>query len=147
MLEYLGQQTSWWIALNPKKIEQDSTAKNKREIDEVFSGFGAPALMSPKEAAIRLLRENYSESFAFTKGTDKRIHLFIIRIGLWALVYTFTPKDFNRNDLTMPDALRLVEDSLSGKDDSFKETLDNSVRNAQSRLKQKTENFRAKTTR
>ena len=131
--------------LDSRRIEPDSS--DNTNTDASLSGFGAPALMSLKEPAIRLLKERYSESFAFTKGTDKRIHVFLIRIGLWALVYTFTPKDISRSNLDMADALTLVEDSLVGRNDLFKERLDTAIRNATSRLQQMTDTFRTRTAR
>ena len=122
------------------EIDERSVANAKRVIDPLFSGFGAPALMSPKEPAICLLKQNYSESFAFTKG-ESRVHLFMIKVGLWALVWTFTKKDFGLNEVSMKNALTIVEDSLSGRNSSFKEMLDKAVLKAQLRLKQKADRF------
>ncbi len=116
--------------------------------DDLFSGRGSPAFMSPKEPAIMLLRERYSESFAFTGGSrENQVHLFLIKLGLWSLVLTLTPRDLEYiqpdvSKIEMPDALRIVEDALTGKNTVVAERLDASVKKSLERIKQKLGEFK-----
>jgi hypothetical protein len=116
--------------------------------DDLFSGRGSPAFMSPKEPAIRLLKERYSESFAFTGGSrENQVHLFLIKLGLWSLVLTLTPRDLKYikpdvRDIEMPDALRVIEDALSGKNPIVAERLDESVKKSLERIKKKLQEFK-----
>lgn len=116
--------------------------------DELFSGRGSPAFMSSKEPAIRLLKERYSESFAFTFGTrEKQVHLFLIKLGLWSLVLTFTPRDLEYIDaktekIEIDDALRIIEDSLSGRNPAMTERLDASVKKSLERIKKRLDEFK-----
>ena len=121
--------------------DRRSSIKSEEAIDSIFSGYGSPALMSQKEPAIRLLFQTYSESFAFTKGSDDRVHLFMIKLGLWVLVWTFSSKDFDERSSTIATALTLVEKCLTGQNDGFKQRLDKAVVRAQSRLKEKIARF------
>lgn len=128
---------------------RDDAKLPKRESsqdDSLFSGRGAPAFMSPKEPAIRLLRERYSESFAVVPGTGQRIHLFLVKVGLWALVRTFVPKDMGRagETITLEDSLVLIENTLTEKNPELLESLDASVAKAKSRIANKTEQFGVK---
>jgi hypothetical protein len=111
-----------------------------REDDLVFSGYGSAAYMSPKEPAIKLLSERYGETFALTKGTEERIHLFLIKIGLWSLVYTFTPRDLTREGIE--GALDLLEKSLAD-ESALRLKLDESVQKALERIKGKAQKFGA----
>lgn len=99
--------------------------------------------MSLKEPAIRLLHERYSESFAITIGTGGRIHLFLIKLGLWSLVWTFTPRDFGgeTQKATIYDALKLIEDALSDRNHELLSSLNGAVSEAQLRIKAKVEKY------
>jgi hypothetical protein len=116
--------------------------------EDLFSGRGSPAFMSPKEPAIRLLKERYSESFAFTGGSrENQVHLFLIKLGLWSLVLTLTPRDLKYikpdvREIEMPDALRVIEDALSGKNPIVAERLDESVKKSLERIKKKLQEFK-----
>lgn len=94
--------------------------------------------MSPNEPAIRLLRERYSESFALTKGKDNTIHLFLIKVGLWSLVYTFSKRDVEKLDL--PSVLSYLEETISSAS-LFLLTLDNCVSKAKERIKSKVDEY------
>jgi len=111
--------------------------------DPLFSGRGSPALMSLKEPALRMLRERYSESFAVTSGKDSQIHLFLIKLSLWALVRTFVPKDLDQSakSIRIGDALSLIENALNGSDPELLQSLDTSVSKARSRITAKAEEF------
>lgn len=114
--------------------------------EEIFSGQGAPALMSPKEPAIRLLRERYGESFAFTPGTNGRVHLFLIKIGLWSLVWTFVSRDSIVSKAEqIKSAMAAVSEALFGKIESqkFLQDLDSAVSKSKARIEEKSKEFRA----
>jgi hypothetical protein len=119
------------------KSEDPKDAKDKRT-ESFFSGYAPAAYMSLKEPAIRLLRERYGETFALTKGTGERIHLFMIKIGLWSLVYTFTPRDLRLEGIE--GALYLLEKSLIS-ESVLRRKLDESVRKAKERIKDKAQKF------
>jgi hypothetical protein len=114
-----------------------------RKDDPLFSGRGSPALMSLKEPALRMLRERYSESFAVTSGKENQIHLFLIKLSLWALVRTFVPKDLDQSakSIRIGDALSLIENALNGSDPELLQSLDTSVSKARSRITAKAEEF------
>lgn len=113
-------------------------------IDDMFAGRGSPALMSPNEPAIHYLRDRYSESFALVPGLKQnQVHLFLIRIGLWALVWTFSPKDFtkgeNTEDTPHTFSISLILDKIvearDGKNNALLEKLDRGVKSAQERIR------------
>lgn len=108
--------------------------------DDFLAGRASPAFMSPNEPGIRLLRERYSESFALTKGKDNQIHLFLIRVGLWSLVYTFTPRDLFSDTIGIPSVLSFLEETFSS-DSPFVLKLDSAVSNARERIKKKVEEY------
>jgi hypothetical protein len=111
---------------------------------ETFSGRSFPALLSLKEPAIRMLKERYSETFAVTHGSNgNQIHLFIIKERMWALVWTFTPRDvsdssYKSKEFGLDVALFVIEDAMTGRNTSMLEKIDRSVRNACDRIKAKT---------
>jgi hypothetical protein len=84
--------------------------------DPMFNGRGAPALMSVKEPALRLLSEKFTERFAITRGEGERVHLFVIKFSLWGLVRTFVPKDLgpDAKTISVGDTLVLIESALNG---------------------------------
>ena len=100
--------------------------------DPLFSGTGAPAFMSPSEPAINLLKERYKESFAFVNGTEHRVHLFLIKVGLWSLVWTFVFKEIPQEDryVMLRASLDQTYAALMGKEPTFLEDLDDAVKNA-----------------
>ena len=100
--------------------------------DLLFSGMGAPAFMSPSEPAINLLKERYKESFAFVNGTEHRVHLFLIKVGLWSLVWTFVFKEIPQEDryVMLRASLDQTYAALMGKEPTFLEDLDDAVKNA-----------------
>jgi hypothetical protein len=116
---------------------------NKKEVnaEDLFSGRGSPAFMSLKEPAVKMLRQRYSESFAFTEGSRQgQVHLFLIKFGMWALVWTFSPKDRgSRSDskFLIGDALQIVESIMKGENISLQERLDKAVSQAQQRIQSK----------
>jgi hypothetical protein len=123
--------------------EADRRAKISSS-DEMFPGRSFPALLSLKEPAIRMLKERYSETFALTRGSNgNQIHLFIIKTGMWALVWTFTPRDvsdssYKSKEFGLDAALFLIEDAMTGRNMVMQEKIDRSVRNACDRIKAKT---------
>jgi hypothetical protein len=121
--------------------------------DSLISGRGAPALMSPKEPAIRMLRDRYSESFALTQGQrEGQVHLFLIKLGMWALVWTFTPKDFlseralssDEKKFGMKEVLKLIESAMNGTNSVFEQKLDDSVSKALERMRFKISRLNSK---
>ena len=116
---------------------------SKDQFDDLLFGRGAPALMSDKEPAIHGLRKRYSESFAITKGNGQRIHLFLIKFGMWSLVWTFTPRDFGLASATatVEQTLELLDDTMIGKNSAFLSRLDRAVANSKRRIENKAEDF------
>lgn len=92
--------------------------------------------MSIKEPAIRLLRHRYEETFALTYGNDGRIHLFLIKVGLWSLVYTFVFKNATKSE-QIPMALDRITIALDGRDEQFASKLDKAVLEAKKRIEEK----------
>ena len=122
------------------------TSKYKKSGDDpLFSGRGSPALMSLKEPALRLLRERYSETFAITRGNEKQVHLFLIKIGMWSLVWTFTPRDIpdKQDYIGIDDVLQSIEATLKGGNPEFSGKLDAAVSKAKDRIKKRADEFRA----
>ena len=122
-------------------------SEDERKIgDDMFAGRGRPALMSTKEPAIRLLNEKYSESFAVTSGARKnQVHLFLIKLGMWALVWTFTSSDLpvdSTHGIPTSQVLQLIESALTGKDPKMKEKLDRAVSLALLRVKKMAEELK-----
>jgi len=109
--------------------------------DPLFSGRGSPALMSSKEPALNLLRERYSDTFALTRHNDKQVHLFLIKVGLWSLVWTFTPRDFGSDAVEIWQVLDRVENTLKNGDPEFLAKLDAAVAKANERIKNKVDEF------
>jgi hypothetical protein len=97
--------------------------------------------MSFRELAIDLLQERYSETFVLTTGArPHQTHLFLIKSGLWALVYTFTPHDFGKKpgeEDGIPNALDAIEKALTGKDPPLQAKLDSAVERAKERIEKK----------
>ncbi len=92
--------------------------------------------MSSKEPAIKLLKERYSESFALTKGKENQVHLFLIKVGLWSLVYTFTPRDVSSETIDIPSVLSFLENSIITSSE-FVSKLDSAVAKSSERIRQK----------
>ncbi len=92
--------------------------------------------MSPKEPAIRALRERYNETFALTYGSEGRIHLFLIKFGMWSLAYTFAFKDSGRDKL-MPLALESIQSALAGDNKDLALRLDKGITGAEKRIESK----------
>ncbi|HZW55011.1 MAG TPA: hypothetical protein VFF30_01850 [Nitrososphaerales archaeon] len=118
-------------------------AARKYAEDPLLSGRGSPAFMSPSDPALRLLKNRYSESFALTNGGDHRVHLFLIKVGMWALTWTFVFKPISDEDKLgqIRAALAKIEDALSGHDPLFLEKLDGAVSNARQRIKKRANQF------
>lgn len=114
-----------------------------RKGDDLFEARGSPALMSTKEVAIRMLKEKYSESFAITINSEKgQAYLFLVKLGLWALVTTFTKNDMPAgSEFGLSETLRAIESAMSGENESLLERLDSSVEKALSRIRKKVEEF------
>lgn len=100
--------------------------------------------MSLKEPALRMLRERYSESFAITKGAERRVHLFMVKVGLWSLIWTFTPRDLDSvsKKLEIDEVLDFLEISLRHGNTDFAKRLDSSVAKARERIERKAGKFR-----
>ena len=116
--------------------------KGLARADDLFSGRGPPAFMSEKEPAIRMLRQRYSESFALTQGSMQgQVHLFLIKLGMWALVWTFTGRDTGSVSETekfgIEDALQIIESTFKGESDSLQKKLDKAVSQALERIQSK----------
>jgi hypothetical protein len=120
---------------NSKAPGSSSDPKVLRD-DPLFSGKGAPAFMSPSEPAISLLRERYKESFAFVNGTEHRVHLFLIKVGLWSLVWTFIFKEIVQEDRysMLRASLDRTHAALTGKEPTLLDDLDNAIKNAEERI-------------
>ena len=92
---------------------------------------------------MRLLKERYSESFAVTQRNEKQIHLFLVKIGMWSLVWTFTPRDLNKEDeIGIDDVLHHMEHTLTGQNPEFLAKLDASVQKAKDRIMVRAQKFR-----
>lgn len=112
--------------------------------DDLFAGRGSPAFMSTKEPAIRILKEKYSESFAITADASKgQTYLFLIKMGLWALVSTFTKRDYKgiSQSFGVPETLEIIENALRNKDPDMLRRIDGSVRIATQRIQRKISEF------
>ncbi len=96
--------------------------------------------MSIKERAVALLNERYSERFAFVVESEK-VHLFLIKMALWALVLTFDSEDSN---VKLGGAMHIVEEALSGENQEFALKLDAEVQQALTRLNAKIARFSSK---
>ena len=97
--------------------------------------------MSTKEPAIRFLKERYDETFALTYGSEGRIHLFLIKVGLWSLVYTFVFKNVAKSE-QIPMALDRISIALDGRDKEFATKLDKAVFEAKKRIEEKISRFK-----
>ncbi len=131
-------------------MSEDETESRKNfppTNENTLFGKSFPALMSLKEPSIRMLKERYSETFAITRGKDgNQFHLFIIKAGMWALVWTFTPRDISNssngsNTFGLGPVLFLIEDALSGRNERMLDKIDRAVRNALKRIKAKADEF------
>jgi hypothetical protein len=111
--------------------------------DGLFSGRGPPALMSTKEPALKLLRDLYGETFAITKGSATRVHLFLVKFGLWSLVWTFTPRDLEieSHSLEIDQVLTHVEKSLNGANPVFKVNIDKAVQKSKMRIEMRRKEY------
>ena len=98
--------------------------------------------MSPKEEAIRLLKARYSESFAITINMEKgQAYLFLVKLGLWSLVATFTKRDLPAgSEFGLSSVLHRIESAMRERD-SLQERLDSSVEKSLGRIKKKMEDF------
>lgn len=101
---------------------------------------GSPALMSLNEPALKMLHERYKETFAITQRNEKQVHLFLIKIGLWSLVWTFTPRDSGSDKIEIRFVLDLLERTLKGESE-FLSKLDASVVRANGRIGKKKDEF------
>ena len=109
--------------------------------DELFLGRGSPALMSTKEPAFRLLTDRYNETFALTFGNEGRVHLFLIKVGLWSLVYTFVFKNAVKPEqISM--ALEHITTALNGRDKELAGKLDKAVFEARKRIEVRIARFK-----
>jgi hypothetical protein len=108
--------------------------------DPLFSGRGSPAFMSLKEPALKLLHERYSESFALTRVNEKQVHLFLVKVGLWSLVWTFVPRDVGTDNIQIDQALLFIENAMK-KENPFVAKLDSSVAKAKERIGKKISEF------
>lgn len=114
-------------------------------VDDLLSGRGSPAFMSAKEPAIRLLRERYSESFAITADASRgQTYLFLIKTGLWALVSTFTKRDYNGDSLSfgVSETLEIIQSAIEGRDSPALSRIDACVKNALERVQRKVAEFK-----
>ena len=120
-----------------------SASGASKDDNSLFSGRGSPALMSLKEPALRMLKERYAESFAVTSGKENQIHLFLIKLSLWALVRTFVPRDIDvsAKSIRIDDVLPLIESALNGSNVELLESLDASVSKARFRIRAKGQEF------
>ncbi len=126
--------------------------KGLAKADDLFSGRGPPALMSEKEPAIRMLRQRYSVSFALAQGSRQgQVHLFLIELGMWALVWTFTRRDTGSVPETekfgMEEALQILESTFKGENDSLQKKLDKAVSQALERIQSKLDEVRTASSR
>ena len=115
----------------PKKASSDDTQ---------LSGRGSPALLSPSEPALKMLNGRYHETFALTmRPRVKQVHLFLIKVGLWSLVWTFTPSDVTSETIDLDKVLQLIEECEKPENQNFLQKLDLSVARAKDRIKKKAE--------
>ncbi len=90
--------------------------------------------------ALRQLQDTYGEEFRFTLGSKgTRVHLFLVKGGLWSLAWTFIPKHFEEEGLGvgLSQAARLVLHWLNNPGSTEFQRLDHSVRGARLRLEKK----------
>jgi hypothetical protein len=120
-------------------MSRDEKAKD----DLLFSGRGSPALLSLNEPALRLLHERYSESFAITHK-ENQVHLFLIKVRLWSLVWTFTPRDFASEKIKVSDVLDWIESGMKNENPEFLAKIDAAVVWAKERIKRKIYEFPAR---
>jgi hypothetical protein len=113
----------------------------KAKDDLLFSGRGSPAFMSLNEPALKLLHERYSETFAITHNNENQVHLFLIKVGLWSLVWTFTPRDFASEKIEIPQVLDMIEETLEGGNSDFQKSLDAAVVRANDRMRRRIDAF------
>ena len=137
---------------HPKKEKVDGTSNsqdrdrvsdimNRYQDDPLLSGRGSAAIMSPSEPAFKLLKSRYSETFALTLGDSGRVHLFIIKVGMWALAWTFAFGEIPeaKRSEKIDAALKRIEDALSGSDAPLLEKLDSAVMAARERIRKRAE--------
>ncbi|MCL5067600.1 MAG: hypothetical protein M1368_04525 [Thaumarchaeota archaeon] len=128
----------------PSMDDNDRNKESATKGDDPFSGRGSPAFMSLKEPAIRMLRERYAETFALTVGRRQaQIHLFLVKLGMWALVFTFAPQNYkgSSSGFGISQVLEIIELAMSGKDNALKSILDSSVESALARLRSEASEF------
>jgi hypothetical protein len=93
-----------------------------------------------EQKTISDLEGEYSENFVLTKGVKPhQAHLFLVKFGLWSLVYTFTTSDFekgNEKEL-ISQSLKIIEDALTGRNPKLKARLDFAVSRAKDRVAKK----------
>ncbi|MDG6906158.1 MAG: hypothetical protein JRN20_10280 [Nitrososphaerota archaeon] len=117
---------------------------DKSKDNLLFSGHGSPALMSLSEPAFELLHERYHETFAITHNRQDQVHLFLIKVGLWSLVWTFTPRDFGSDKIEISDVLERLEVIMKSDNREFLSKLDAAVSGASERIKKKINRFASK---
>lgn len=139
-----SQTRKQWKTVTLKEDDENKKRLPLSAGDDLFAGRGSPAFMSTKEPAIRFLRERYSESFAITVDSSKgQTYLFLIKIGLWALVSTFTKRDYKgiSQNFGIPETLEIIENAMENKDPNMLRRIDGSVKIAIQRIQRKISEF------
>ena len=65
----------------------------------------------------------------------------MIKVGLWSLVWTFTPRDFGSDTVEIRQVLDRIEKTLKNGDPELLAKLDAAVAKANERIKNKVDEF------
>jgi hypothetical protein len=92
--------------------------------------------------AVKALKLRFSEEFEFVKAAQKRpVYLFLVKHGLWSLVWSFIPKQLEElsTKRDLEGAAHLVIGALNGKNPEFARKLEKCVELAKHRIETRVE--------
>lgn len=90
-----------------------------------------------KQRVLDQLQRVYGDRFEVLNGPRPgQVNLFLIRHGLWSLVYTFIPKDFQDGTSSdmVADACRLIDSALNSRNPEFSQKLTTLYLKAKARI-------------
>ncbi|MBI3859805.1 MAG: hypothetical protein HY296_06190 [Thaumarchaeota archaeon] len=92
-------------------------------------------LVNPPSASIYVGKQIIHSCYQVFPKTGPNTDVDMVKYA-WSLIHTFVPKELGPNVTTIScdDAVRLIEDALSGRDTKLLMSLDASVAKAQSRI-------------
>jgi hypothetical protein len=93
------------------------------------------------QSALKALRLRFNEEFELVQGTRKtQSHLFLVKRGLWSLVWTFIPKQLEERAAKpgLKGAAQLIVEALNGGNPEFAKKLEECVASARQRIDEKT---------